>query len=269
MKSWQELNVLKQLHVISFFIAYKDVKEVYMLKNKRIKIFLMFAVLLFNLVGGVGCVSATDKQSGGNALFSGNSDITQSSTTDDLNNSENDEENNDNADDDHITGPGGMCPFVDCWSSNFTSFQNAFTKYDNTNYFFIAFDFDNLPPGIIGKKTYFYSTLRDGTVFDPNYVYPSKYVFCSFVHPIGSGLDSTTFTIECEEIALIEGCTDYEVVFEFVKEEDTILSYNLLLDGNCVMKISIDMEENYTSEEAESVVSLLKNNIKIIKIGGF
>ena len=175
-----------------------------MLKNKKIKVFLILAVLLFKLVVGVGCVSATDKQNGDNTLSSGSSDTTQSSTTDDTNNSENNEENNNDEYeyDDRWTGPGGMCPFVDCWSSNFTSFQNAFTKYDMDNYAFIAFDFDNLP--IIGKKKYYYSALRDRTVFDPNYVYPSKYVFWSFAHFICFGVDSPKFTIKCEEIALIE-----------------------------------------------------------------
>ena len=40
-----------------------------------------------------------------------------------------------------------------------------------------------------------------------------------------------------------------------------------MLNDECVMKIKIYMEENYTSKNLEDVVLMLKNNIMIIRGG--
>ena len=69
------------------------------------------------------------------------------------------------------------------------------------------------------------------------------------------------------DILLINGCGEYDFNFELVNEKDTILIFDLLLKDECIMKIKIDLEENYTSEIVEDIILLLKNNIVIIRGG--
>ena len=59
------------------------------------------------------------------------------------------------------------------------------------------------------------------------------------------------------DILLINGCGEYDFNFELVNEKDTILIFDLLLKDECIMKIKIDLEENYTSEIVEDIILLL------------
>ena len=91
---------------------------------------------------------------------------------------------------------------------------------------------------------------------------------CDSAHNlIGSGIHYTSFKIECYHILLINDCSEYNFDFKLVNEKESILIYDLMLNDECVMKIKIYMEENYTSKNLEDVVLMLKNNIMIIRGG--
>lgn len=54
-------------------------------------------------------------------------------------------------------------------------------------------------------------------------------------------------------------------IFKLADEKDSILFFYLLLDNYCVMKIKIDMENNYTLNDVKEIILLLESNIVIIR----
>ena len=221
-----------------------------MFKNKTIKLFLILGVILFSLVGVVGC-SGKEKSS-----------IEQEPTT-----NHNIPKENESSDlNDNLEQKPGPSPIKNFSFTNFSSFNDCFSKIDMNNYFFVSFDLDNLTS--VGTKKFFYGTNHplDNFVIDfESYSHSFRYEFFSNDHPIGSGIDNTSFKIECYDILLINGCGEYDFNFELVNEKDTILIFDLLLKDECIMKIKIDLEENYTSEIVEDIILLLKNNIVMIR----
>ena len=166
-------------------------------------------------------------------------------------------------DEQHITGPS---PINNMSFFDFASFSNYFNDLSMNNYFFVSFDLDNLSN--VATKNYFYSTNQptDNLTIDPeNYSHSIKYEFYSKDNPNGSGVDNTSYKIDCYDVLLTKNCVESDFTFKLTNEQDTILTYDLLLNGECVMKIKIDMEENYTSKDVEDIVLLLKNNIVIIQ----
>ena len=166
-------------------------------------------------------------------------------------------------DDQHITGPS---PINNMSFFNFASFSNYFDDLSMNNYFFVSFDLDNLSN--VATKNYFYSTNQpiDNLTIDPeNYSHSIRYEFYSKDNPNGSGVDNTSYKIDCYDVLLTNNCVECNFTFKLSNEQDTILTYDLLLNGKCVMKIKIDMEENYTSKDVEDIVLLLKNNIVLIQ----
>lgn len=56
-----------------------------------------------------------------------------------------------------------------------------------------------------------------------------------------------------------------DFIFKLADEKDSILFFYLLLDNYCVMKIKIDMENNYTLNDVKEIILLLESNIVIIR----
>lgn len=167
-----------------------------------------------------------------------------------------------NLDPEHRTGPSPINNFS---FFDFTSFNNYFEKLDMNNYSFVSFDLDNLSS--VGTKKYFYGTNQplSNYILNPeNYSHSIQYEFYSNDNPIGSGIDDTSYKIECHDILFINNCEKYDFYFELVSEKDAIPIFDLLLNDEKVMRIQIEMEENYTMEIVENIVLMLENNIMII-----
>lgn len=237
-----------------------------MLKNKTIKLFLMLCVIFFSLIGVVGCSNDETTKNQEPTMNSNVSETTKKQdSTLNSNVSETNELNNLNDDLEHRTGPSPINKFS---FLDFTSFKNYFNNLNMNNYSFVSFNLDNLLS--VGTKNYFYDKnypLNNLIIDFENYSHSIKYEFYSYDNPIGSGIDNTSYKIECYDILLINNCSQYDFDFELVNEKDTVLLFDLLLNNECVMKIKIDMEEKYTSDDVEDIVLLLENNIVIIKGG--
>lgn len=134
------------------------------------------------------------------------------------------------------------------------------------NNYFVSFNFDNIFD--IETKYYHYETNQPDNysfIDTKNYVHGFKYEFYSTNLPVESGLYNVAYKIECSNIVFFNKCSKYDFVFEFENKEKTILNYDLLLNNECIMKIKIKMQENYNDDDVENVISLLENNIVIIK----
>lgn len=202
---------------------------------KSIKLFLMIGVILFSIFGAVGCSNEEIKE---------------------------EQETTQNDDLDHKTGP---VPFSQNSYSNFMSFDNYFKKINMNNNCLVSFNLDDIKTMEI--HYYYVTDQKNNTSFldTENYVHYFKYEFYSKKMFIGSGVDNVSYKIECYDIILIKNCNEDDIVFKLASEKDAIIFFDLLLNDECIMKIKINMEENYVAEDLEKVVSLLKNNIMIIK----
>lgn len=175
------------------------------------------------------------------------------------------ESNNISNDSEHRTGPSVIknLSFFD-----FKSFNNYFNTLNMNNYYFVSFDLDDSL--CVGTKKYFYGTNQsiDNSIIEPeNYSHTIKYEFYSNNNPIGSGIDDLSYKVECYDILLINNCIVPNLDFKLVGEKDTILIFDLLLNDEIVMKIKIDMEDNYTFDDVADIVLLLENNLIIIRGG--
>lgn len=220
-----------------------------MAKNKTNKLFLVLGGILFSFVGLVGCSNERTTK--------GQESITNSNDFETIESQDLNEESS------HRTGPS---PIRNISYFDFVSFNNYFKDLNMDNHCFVSFDLDNISS--VGTKNYLYSTnqpFNHSFLDSENYIHSIKYEFFSMDNPIGSGIDNISYKIDCYDILFINNCTEYDFNFKLVSEVDTILLFDLLLNDECVMKIKIDMEENYDSMNVENVVSLLENNIMIIK----
>ena len=237
-----------------------------MFKNKTTKLFLIFGVILFSLGGVVGCTSnenETTKEQ--ESIETNNSNISESTEVNDSNISESIEGKNSSDDGDEITGPTQIRHL---FFSDFSTFKNYFKDLNMSGPSFVSFNLDD--SSSVGEIYYFYTTNqpRNDLIIDlENYSYALRYEFYSIPNLIGSGIHHTSFKIECYHILLINDCSEYNFDFKLVNEKESILIYDLMLNDECVMKIKIHMEENYTSKNLEDVVLMLKNNIMIIRGG--
>ena len=191
-----------------------------------------------------------------------NSEITDDLTMENLNELDKTESNNiDDAG--HRTGPSSI---FNSSSFDFITFSNYFKDLNMNNYSFVSFDLENSVS--VGTKKYFYGTNQpiDNFDFNPeNYSYSIQYEFYSNDYPIGSNIDNLSYKIECYDIQLINNYTDNNFIFKLVNKKDTILFFDLLLNDYCIMKIKIDLENNYTSNDVKEIILLLESNIVIIR----
>ena len=234
-----------------------------MFKNKTTKLFLILGVILFSLVGVVGCTSNGNETTKEQESIETN--ISESTEVNDSNISESIEESNSYDDSDERTGPP---PIRHMFFSDFSTFKNYFKNLNMVGPGFVSFNLDD--SSSVEEIYYFCDTdqPRSDLIIDlENYSYSLKYEFYSAHNLIGSGIHYTSFKIECYHILLINDCSEYNFDFKLVNEKESILIYDLMLNDECVMKIKIYMEEKYTSKNLEDVLVMLKNNIMIIRGG--
>ena len=210
------------------------------------KLFLLFCVLAF-IFSCVGC----------NGEISTPNSETQNSSS---------------SFEDKITGP--MVNYINSFSTNgeFKTFVEEYNTLKNKT--FITFDFDNLEQ--IEEKSYVIETIVNsnlvnvqGQIYDYQVDCITVYFFFTSVnHPIGSGIESESFVIECSYSSKVYDIAINKegVVFKLEGVKDnSIYNYKLIFNQIELMDVVIKVGANCTENTVDNLLQTLKESLIIFK----